>query len=146
MCHGCYGCGGCFGGIYGTWNYSYPGTVYTVPAAPAEKAPAPKVTPQAKVIIQVPADAQVYFDDTLMKSTSEERAFFTPKLEPGQAYYYNVKAVISRDGQTFEETKRVIVRSGQTVRESFRDTLEAKAKVAPIAPIAPAEITSTVRR
>lgn len=127
-CHGCYGCYGC----YGCTGYS-PGTSYAPtarPAAPAaqpEKVPAPKPAEDksasaargAKLIVELPADAQLYVDDQLMKAASAQRTFHTPALEAGQTYYYILRAEVIRDGKPQRETKRVLVRAGEVSRASF---------------------------
>jgi uncharacterized protein (TIGR03000 family) len=81
---------------------------------------------KAKLIVELPADAQLYIDDLPMKNASGTRAFSTPTLDPGQAYYYMVRAEVMRDGKPVSETRRVIVRAGQTIRADFRD-LETEA-------------------
>ena len=68
-----------------------------------------------------PAEAKLYIDDQLMKTSSERRTFQTPTLEKGQAYYYEVRAELVRDGRTVTETKRVIVKAGEEVRATFND-------------------------
>jgi uncharacterized protein (TIGR03000 family) len=92
---------------------------------PAEKVPAP--TPQkqseaaspARVVVELPADAKLFVDDQLMKTTSERRVFNTPALDATQTYYYEMRAELVRDGKTLTERKRVIVRAGDVIRTSF---------------------------
>jgi uncharacterized protein (TIGR03000 family) len=74
---------------------------------------------KAKLVVEVPADAKLYIDDQLMKSTASVRSFSTPELEAGQAYYYIVRVESIRDGKTYEETKSIVVRAGENVRASF---------------------------
>jgi uncharacterized protein (TIGR03000 family) len=76
---------------------------------------------KAKLLIEVPEDAKLYIDDQLMKTTSAKRNFSTPALEPGQTYYYIVRAEVVRDGKSIEKTQRVIVRAGDQVRANFDD-------------------------
>jgi uncharacterized protein (TIGR03000 family) len=141
-CHGCYGCYGCYGwgGCYG--GYACYGCAAPVIVQPANPAPPvvppekpkegdgekkePKENPeqasksnQARVVVELPKDAKLYFDDTLMKTTSEKRVFRTPQLQPGQAYYYILRAEVERDGKTISETKRIIVRAGEEVSARF---------------------------
>jgi uncharacterized protein (TIGR03000 family) len=78
-------------------------------------------TDQARLIVELPSDAKLYIDDRPMKTPSSRRTFTTPSLQPGQAYYYMVRAQLVRDGKNFEETKRVIVRPGEEVTASFQD-------------------------
>src|SRR5947209_7868460 len=99
-----------------------------MPSTPApEQAPAPRKTTglsspdRARVVVDVPADAKLYVDGQLMKTQSDHRVFNTPALRPGQAYYYDVKAEVVRDGETKSETKRIVVRGGETARASFAE-------------------------
>jgi uncharacterized protein (TIGR03000 family) len=98
------------------------------PAGAPESVPPPKkdgkesaAPTKAKLIVEVPADAKLYIDDQLMKTGSARRVFNTPDLEAGQAYYYVVRAEVTRDGKKVEQTKRVIVRPGEEAKASFGD-------------------------
>src|SRR5262249_20676646 len=88
---------------------------------PPPKKEEKKVDGSARLIIDVPTDAKLYIDDQPMKTQSARRTFSTPALQPGQTYYYEVRAEVVRDGKTQAETKRVIVRSGEVVRAAFRE-------------------------
>jgi len=126
-CFGCHGCYGCYGGFGCTGFLPYgPG-----PAAP-EIIPPPKVEEKkgtggsgslapdrAKVIVSLPGDVKLYVDNQPIKITSDKQAFSTPRLEPGQTYFYEVRAEAVRDGQTVVENKRILVRAGQEVTVSF---------------------------
>ena len=139
-CYGGYGGGYAYGGGYGGGYYggvTYPGT--TMPGAtgtgtgtPGEQLGMPPedttkkkgtmLTPtRAKLVVELPSDAKLYIDDLPMKTTSGVRSFNTPTLEPGQTYYYMVRAEVIRDGKPVTETRRVLVRAGQTARASFKD-------------------------
>jgi uncharacterized protein (TIGR03000 family) len=129
-CYGCYGCWGC-GGCYGGWGYS----TYAAPVAPAQQmAPAQPETiappkregawrmpspTSARLIVELPKNAKLFVDDQPMKTTSAKRAFRTPTLEPGQAYYYMLRAEVVRDGKSFQQTKKVVVRAGEEIRATF---------------------------
>jgi uncharacterized protein (TIGR03000 family) len=76
---------------------------------------------RARLLVQVPADAKLYIDGRLMKSTSGSRTYSTPALEPGQLYYYELRAEMVRDGKVVSEAKRVIVRAGQDSRAIFAE-------------------------
>jgi uncharacterized protein (TIGR03000 family) len=149
---GCYGswggspyvvCGGgpgAYGG-YSCYGVPVPGAVgpavgappVTPGGAPPEVTPIPKTKggeqARAKVRIEVPADATLYVDGTLMKTGSAVRMFQTPALNPNMTYYYEVKAEINRGGQTFSDTQQLIVRPGETATASFAG-LEQKAALA----------------
>ncbi len=127
-CWGCYGCHGCYG-CYGCWGcYGAGAPSYVVPGGPAaEPAPAPRedkdkksmAPSKAKLIVSLPADAKLYIDDQLMKTTSDRRVFNTPTLDKDQTYYYVLKAEVNYQGKTYTETKRVLIRAGEQVRASF---------------------------
>ena len=67
----------------------------------------------AHVVVKLPDDARLMIDDTACPLTSTRREFNTPDLNPGQAYYYTLKAEVMRAGQPVTASKRVIVRAGE---------------------------------
>ena len=76
---------------------------------------------RAKVIIDLPAEAKLYIDGRLMKTASAHRVFSTPTLQPGQLYYYDLRAEIARDGKVLSQEQRIIVSAGQQSQAAFRD-------------------------
>ena len=64
-----------------------------------------------------PARAAVW--PSALKTTSRRRTFHTPDLEKDQAYYYEVRAEVVRDGKTVGETRKVIVKAGQVIKADF---------------------------
>jgi uncharacterized protein (TIGR03000 family) len=144
-CGGCSGLYGCMGGCYGGYTSSYFPTGTPAPPAakepPVEPAPAPKkekakegqASNRARLLIDLPAEAKLYIDDKLMKSTSANRSFSTPALDQGQAYFYDVRAELVRDGKTYSETKRVILRPGDVVHASFTEMAQTRATVTALA-------------
>ena len=138
--YGCYGCYGCYGGCCGGGYYSPYHVVPVVPGKPAEMAPPPKeqkngaAANQAKLLVELPADAKLFIDDQPMKTPAARRTFNTPALQPGQAYYYMMRAEVVIDGKTQTETKQVIVRAGQTAEAKFTELLaKVEASKAPAA-------------
>jgi uncharacterized protein (TIGR03000 family) len=138
-CSGCFGCSGCYGG-YGCYSY-YGGATYmpgsiqsgpiqSMPPAtdgasflqPAMRGTTVAATAQpAKVIIELPEDATLFVDDQVMKTTSAKRVFRTPDLEPGQTYYYMLRAEVTRDGKPLRQTKRILIRAGAEVRTDLTE-------------------------
>ncbi len=150
-CYGPQGCwggyhAGCY--CYGA-GYGYPGG-YVVPGTPAGPAtpattpggttpgkmsPAgePGTTPKtgtgtttstakpARLVVQLPEGAKLYVDDRPMTTASAKRTFRTPELQPGQTYYYIVRAELVRDGQTYNQTRQILLRAGDEVQASFPD-------------------------
>jgi uncharacterized protein (TIGR03000 family) len=78
----------------------------------------------ARITVRVPADARLTVHGVDCPLGSDTRTFDTPALEPGQKYYYLLKAEVVRDGRTIAQTKRIDFRSGERVTVSFED-LEA---------------------
>ncbi len=135
------GCCGCAGSPYFAAPPAYGppvGTPVEPPPMKGEPIPAPKkgepeatAPANARLIVEVPADARLYIDDHKMKTQSERRTFQTPALEQGQTYYYDVRVEMERDGKTLSTTKRVLLKAGQEVRADFNNmdaTVTAKAK------------------
>src|SRR5262249_12172954 len=79
---GCNGCAG--GGVYRT-----PGAVEKVPPPrPKEEV---RMAQPATIFVSLPSDARLMVDDQQTVSTSAERRFTTPPLEPGATYYCTIK-------------------------------------------------------
>jgi len=95
-------------------QYARPALVDTGVASVAKPAPAP-----AQVTVRLPANAKLYVDDTACPLTSDTRSFDTPKLQPGQKYYYDVRAEFVSSGSTVSQTQRVVLEAGQQVSVSF---------------------------
>jgi uncharacterized protein (TIGR03000 family) len=74
---------------------------------------------RARLLVELPADAKLYIDDQLMKTTSERRTFNTPALDQGQTYYYELRAEVVRDGKPVTVTKRVTLKAGDVVQARF---------------------------
>ena len=74
---------------------------------------------QAKVIIDVPAQASLYIDGELMPARSGKRTFFTPALEPNQTYFIDVKVALVQDGKEQVQATRVVLRAGEEVAANF---------------------------
>jgi uncharacterized protein (TIGR03000 family) len=89
--------------------------------APAGVTPPRPGGTSARLIIEKPADAQLYVDDRPVKSDGARETFSTPSLDPAQSYYYMVRVEMVRDGKPVTENRRVIVRAGETVQETFRE-------------------------
>lgn len=90
----------------------------TAPAAEPAKKDADKQDPKkgnepAKVLIQLPDDARLYFNGTPATGAGALRSFATPPLTPGQSYAYDLTAEVTRDGRVQTVTERVVVRAGE---------------------------------
>lgn len=124
---GCFQCHGCYG-YNAAWTCGMTASIPTAPGTAPNAAPsaAPNAVVKtettgnrALVSIEVPADAKVYIDGNLMKSTGEKRVFQTPELASGKAYFYDVKAEVIRDGKAVVQDQRVVIRAGSDANASF---------------------------
>jgi uncharacterized protein (TIGR03000 family) len=78
----------------------------------------PAASPQAQpatIVVQLPADATLTIDGAPTKSTSSERSFISPPLEPGKAFSYTFEAQFVRGKQTIRVTEEVPIRAGANV-------------------------------
>jgi uncharacterized protein (TIGR03000 family) len=113
-------------------NYPAPAVKHYAPAPKAsvpqsKVAPAPKKVPpapkkkddQARMTIQVPADAVVSLNGHQMTLTGKTRKFISPALPASNAYVYTVKVEIVRDGQTVSIEQKQIVRAGKNYELPF---------------------------
>ena len=73
----------------------------------------------AKVVVTLPADAKLYFNNVVTRSKTGRREFQSPALNPGMIYEYNLKAEVVIDGKTKVKTAVVEVRAGQVVQFDF---------------------------
>jgi 6-phosphogluconolactonase len=75
----------------------------------------------ATVIIRVPADARVWFDDHATQQTGTERTYTTPPLRTGRDYHYEIRAERMARGVAMSQMMRVSVRAGKTTRVELTD-------------------------
>ena len=69
---------------------------------------------EGTLIVSLPADASLTIDGEATSSTSAQRVFVTPALEPGKEYEYTLKAEVVRDGKPQVATAKVTIRPGET--------------------------------
>ena len=75
-------------------------------------------TETAKVTIILPTEGKLTVNDVEMKIKGKQ-TFETPKLTPGQRYYYTVKADLVKDGKATSETRRVNIEAGKSITVDF---------------------------
>jgi len=123
-CGGGYGgmsCGGGYGGMscgggYGGWSDggSMPPMGGMATGAPEGYSGAIAPLAPATIVVRVPADATLSFDNTPVASSSSVRVFRSPPLQAGKTYEYTLKAEVTREGQSMTASRQVTVRSGET--------------------------------
>jgi len=67
---------------------------------------------QALLIVNVPANAEVYFGKTLTKNTGTQRVWLTPVLAAGKDFEYELTAVWKVGAETHKATQLAVVRAG----------------------------------
>jgi len=108
-----------------------------MPALPPAPGDAPKPTAQnrlpadaAQLTVVVPEDAQVFVNGTLTKSQGAERRYVSYGLKPGYQYTYEVRAVVTRDGETSSDVQVVRVRVGESRDLAFDFAAQPEAVIA----------------
>jgi uncharacterized protein (TIGR03000 family) len=86
--------------------------------APASTSPAPADATSAHFTVNVPADAQLWLDNTPMTSVGAVREFVSPPLAPGW-YTYSVKASWNENGHNVTQTQQLQLRAGAQVSVKF---------------------------
>lgn len=86
-----------------------------------EKREKEKDAREAKLLVELPADARLFIDGNLMKSGSTRCGIITPPLQQDQTYYYDVKVELVRHGHTLVETQRIRLIPGELVTANFNN-------------------------
>jgi uncharacterized protein (TIGR03000 family) len=75
---------------------------------------------RAYVYVEVPANAQVFFDNTLMQQQGKHRVFKTPPLQPNETgYVFDVTARWTENGNEHREKRLIRVTPGGTTNVNF---------------------------
>lgn len=69
--------------------------------------------------VHVPAEAKVYVNGMATTSTGVERRYVSNGLLPGFRYTYQLRAQVTRDGQSVTETKVVKLQAGESTSVEF---------------------------
>jgi uncharacterized protein (TIGR03000 family) len=72
----------------------------------------------AHLTVNVPANADVYFNDVKTRQTGTARQFVTPPLEPGN-HQYDIRATWMENGQRQTQTHQVTVHAGDGLNVNF---------------------------
>jgi uncharacterized protein (TIGR03000 family) len=67
---------------------------------------------EAHLMVHVPADAELWFDDHATRQRGADREFHSPPLTPGKSYHYDVRARwTDNDGKPVEVKRTIHVRA-----------------------------------
>jgi uncharacterized protein (TIGR03000 family) len=75
-------------------------------------------------VFELPAGANLYVDGQLVKGSAARRQFYTPKLDRGQSYFYDVRVEVVREGKVVSDEKRVVLRAGDVVTAKFSEGVD----------------------
>jgi uncharacterized protein (TIGR03000 family) len=98
-------------------GYPGPGPEVVIPAL--EPVPADAEGPNVTVEVNVPADAEVWFDGKKTAQTGTSRVFHSPPVRPGVNYLYLVRAKWSEGGREMEQVQTITVHAGEHARLAF---------------------------
>jgi uncharacterized protein (TIGR03000 family) len=107
---------------YGPYAFGNPAAAgYSSYYFPAETRPEQGVAPvayeeeardnEAHLLVHVPPDAELWFDDKPTRQRGPDREFNSPPLTPGRNYHYDVRARWMENGKPVEATRTVRVRA-----------------------------------
>jgi uncharacterized protein (TIGR03000 family) len=82
-----------------------------LPDPPSAGQPAP-----ARLLVELPAEAQLLIDGRPTRAVANRHVFNTPPLSPDRTYEYSLEARFVVDGQTLVVNRTVAVRAGRTTR------------------------------
>jgi uncharacterized protein (TIGR03000 family) len=74
---------------------------------------------QARIILRVPPDARVFFDNEPTRQMGPQRLFFSPPLQPGTKYFYNVRVTWMENGKEVHREKKVNIEPGAMATADF---------------------------
>jgi len=95
---------------------------YTLPYVTSRDITLPKISGtdnKAHIWLKVPENAEVWVNGVKTKQAGESRYFFSPPLEPGKKYSYQMRVLWKKDGKPVEETQRILVQAGATIRHDL---------------------------
>ena len=81
--------------------------------------PPPPTDNTVNVRVIVPANAEVWFDDSATQQRGSVREFVSPPLTPGRQYTYEIRARWREGDHDVTRTRNVNVQAGQTVTVDF---------------------------
>jgi uncharacterized protein (TIGR03000 family) len=82
----------------------------------------PQTDPIAHLVVQVPADAEVWLEGTKTRQSGTTRTFDSPPLTRGADYGYEIRARWKQDGREMEQVQNVVVHAGERLSVTFPKT------------------------
>jgi uncharacterized protein (TIGR03000 family) len=72
-----------------------------------------------RIIMSLPANAQITFDGAKTMQTGAIRAFVSPPVAPGRDFYYQVTAKWQQGGKEVTRTQRITIHAGDVIHVKF---------------------------
>ena len=79
---------------------------------------------KAHIWLRVPKSAEIWVNGVKTKQTGESRYFYSPPLELGKKYSYEMRVRWMEDGKAVEKTQRILVHAAETIRRDFMESRE----------------------
>jgi uncharacterized protein (TIGR03000 family) len=114
-------------GVYQSHHWIKPVPLAAPPADAAARVPDGPV----RLMVRVPADAEVWVDGNPTRQTGPAREFITPPLKGGAEYVLLVRARWTENGQERDQTSTVSVRAGGRFQVAFPTAPDTEAVSAP---------------
>jgi len=105
--------------VLGTLGWGL-GFTPTVLAADDAASPAKPVL----ITVNVPTDAQIWFQGAKTSQEGPSRQFISPALTPGRDYTYTMRVLRTENGRNVDETRKLSVHAGDQVTLTFGGNLQ----------------------
>jgi uncharacterized protein (TIGR03000 family) len=100
----------------GTYNAS---AASSSAAAPQQAAATPASESAARVVVRVPDDARLLLDGAPVEGTGRVRKFYTPELERGRVYTFDVRAIWNEGDRVVDIQRQIRVAAGEKADIDF---------------------------
>jgi uncharacterized protein (TIGR03000 family) len=100
-------------------------SMYPPSVAPALSTPIVEPFPTdgvAHITVNLPLDAELWFENVKTALTGSSRRFVSPPLLPGRSYVYTVRATWTENGREVTQSRQVQVSGGQRLSIDFTPT------------------------
>jgi uncharacterized protein (TIGR03000 family) len=95
----------------------------------------------ALITVNVPQDAQIWFEGAKTSQEGTSRQFISPALKEGHSYTYNLRVRRWENGRNVDETRKLSVHAGENITVTFGGNLQTNYYYSPAAPSSPNGIT-----
>ena len=90
-----------------------------IPPVPDEATPKAPTDNTARIHVNLPPEAQLWFEGHLTGQTGAKRDFYSPKLAPGKTFLYRIRARWREGDRVVEQSGEFKVRANETTTVRF---------------------------